>query len=370
MLQLLFIISVLFCINLSFSLIVDVSDPKQVELVGRFDTSNPSSITAEWPSSLVRFYLQTTDKSTNVAINFNLLNPEYGNYVVDVFVNDIENEFFLLSESDRSKTISLQITGENKYKVEFFKRTESAYSVAKGMMQLGSLDVSNAVIVPINEASSTDKLKFLFIGDSITSAYGVDGVAPCTFSIQTENVLDGYASLTARAFSADFHTISWSGKGAVRNYGDSQQTSVDPLPYYYNRTIATNANSNKYWNPNNWVPDIIYVMLGSNDYSTSPVPSDDQFITGFSNFIKLIQKDYPKSTIIIGSAPHSNGNQAPNIATVAQMNNVDYVYMNPNVYDIGGYGCDSHPSKQTQVLISNYVITAFQKNLAKLLLSK
>ncbi len=30
----------------------------------------------------------------------------------------------------------------------------------------------------------------------------------------------------------------WSGKGVVRNYGDVNQMSVDPLPSLYNRTLG------------------------------------------------------------------------------------------------------------------------------------
>eukprot|EP01034_Spumella_vulgaris_P001768 gene1768-2321_t len=52
----------------------------------------------------------------------------------------------------------------------------------------------------------------LVFGDSVSVAYGVDGVYPCPFTAETQNVAEGYVSLVAEAINADLHVIGWSGK--------------------------------------------------------------------------------------------------------------------------------------------------------------
>ena len=63
--------------------------------------------------------------------------------------------------------------------------------------------------------------KILFIGASITVGYGVDGVAPCDFSADTENNDHSHTRLLSNIFGVDeYHVIAWSGKGIVKNNGE------------------------------------------------------------------------------------------------------------------------------------------------------
>lgn len=87
-----------------------------------------------------------------------------------------------------------------------------------------------------------------------------------------------YGPLIARAVNADFFVEAWSGKGMVRNYGDPNITSVDPFPKYYPYTLATEWTQK--WDFYAWVPDVIVINLGTNDYSTQPHPPQNVFETG------------------------------------------------------------------------------------------
>jgi hypothetical protein len=92
-------------------------------------------------------------------------------------------------------------------------------------------------------------------------------VPPCEFSASTENVLDAYEEILASRLNAEIQVIAWSGKGAVRNANGSNPTSPDPLPFYYNRTLATSVND--YWVPSKYIPDVVIIMLGTYNYNTS-----------------------------------------------------------------------------------------------------
>ena len=76
-----------------------------------------------------------------------------------------------------------------------------------------------------------------------------------------------------------FTFIQWSGKGVVRNYGDVNRSSTDPMPTYYNRTLGTQPLP--YWDPKQFQHDLVIVALGANDYSTEPHPLDEDFLAGY-----------------------------------------------------------------------------------------
>ena len=129
-----------------------------------------------------------------------------------------------------------------------------------------------------------------FIGDSISCGYGNLKVAPCHFEAATENVHESFVQKTARYLNATTsHVQCWSGKGMVRNYGDKSTVSKDPLPLFYGRTLANDAT--KPWNFS-VVPDLVVISLGTNDFSTPPRPSLEEFGAGYQKVIDLIKAKY------------------------------------------------------------------------------
>jgi lysophospholipase L1-like esterase len=246
------------------------------------------------------------------------------------------------------------------YEFSFRKLTEASW---QGFMELGELNFSGGKILASEKEKKNvcgRKYKMLSIGDSITCAYGVDGDSQyCPFTTSTEDVRHGYAFLVAKEIQADIQTVAWSGKGVVRNYGDANQMSPDPFPIYYNRTIAVTeapTKNDNYWYPAKYSPDFITVMLGTNDYSTEPAPSDEQYTTGLTNFINQIQLDYPKAKVAAMCSPMSkNTRQCPNIESVTKATNIFYIDIPESVFT-GGYGCDWHPNQQTQRNMADYII--------------
>ena len=92
-----------------------------------------------------------------------------------------------------------------------------------------------------------------------------------------------YATVAAKKMGSLFshHTIPWSGKGVVRNYGDKNSVSPNPMPLFYNRTLGGRAiSSENYWDPKQFLADIFIIALGTNDFSTDPMPSFDEFTSG------------------------------------------------------------------------------------------
>jgi lysophospholipase L1-like esterase len=242
------------------------------------------------------------------------------------------------------------------HEIHVIKLTEGAYSDNQGDLALTGYNLStNAHMVTQDVTNNIPQscrnpnhLNLLIIGDSITAAYGVDGESPCTYSASTQNFLHSYAFLTAQALGADLTTLAWSGKGVVRNYGDVNPTSVNPMPTYYNRTLAPlsaeqgGGGSNNYWDPRRYTPAVVLVMLGSNDYSTEPNPSDEDFTNGLVEFLSLIRSDYPSALIAAMCAPSNHGSQCANIEKAAAQTSSSFVAMDSSLY-VSPDGCDGHP---------------------------
>ena len=199
-------------------------------------------------------------------------------------------------------------------------------------MSFGDVNSSDGELVSFDGTDSchSRENKLLVIGDSISCGYGVEGAYPCTWSASTENVLDSYAILVAAAVDAEVIVTAWSGKGMVRNYGDKNTTSVDPMPIYYNRTLANIADS--YWNPEKYQPDVVIVTLGSNDYSTTPHPSDEDFINGYINLLTQVKTDYPNAQIATLCEPYPGDHECENVLAVANAMDTVYIKITDDIY--------------------------------------
>ena len=163
----------------------------------------------------------------------------------------------------------------------------------------------------------------------------------------------------ANRYNADCMITAWSGKGMVRNYGAATQTSADPLPSYYARTCGSVASNNYAFT---WQPDVVVVVLGINDFSTSPNPSQAQYVGGYSNFVKTLRGHYPRADILCTYLSSMGGNASTYIRAVVNTSgdskvhfvSVSYTLVNPT--DLGS---DWHPNASGQTKIANAFIPVF-----------
>jgi len=255
--------------------------------------------------------------------------------------------------------------GSGTHTVSVFKRTEPNQSGASPIFKGFVIDGGSPVFQP-NPVKAGRKLEFW--GDSITCGYGDLGTFPCSFSADTEDENQTYAFVTGRHFNSEVHVEAWSGKGVVRNYGAPTTTSPDPMPIYLPLTCA--LESNKQWDWSRWVPNAVVINLGTNDYSTDPVPPTNVFEQGYLNMTSLIRAHYPPSTFIFTvCGPLISGTCCTNIQDVVkQLNNggdknVIYVDMQNILVMPQDYGCDYHPSVSGHQKMANILIPVIQKAL-------
>jgi len=77
-----------------------------------------------------------------------------------------------------------------------------------------------------------------FIGDSLTCGYA--DLQPSSVPCSPNSILREYESsylawsgIVARNLDVEAHFISYSGRGVIRNYNDSNMVSLYPQPKYY-----------------------------------------------------------------------------------------------------------------------------------------
>lgn len=331
----------------------------------------------DWPGSGIEFDVISSQKSIFSRVVYNKFVDNCNcKYFIKVFLDGsqfLSKEISNTAGFDVSVTLNVDPQASNAvYNLKFLKQSEAYCGDSTGVMEVVNVSLSGGSFTSTKSTGekNTQQLNILFVGDSITCAYGVDQSMPCSFTASTENVFDGYAGIVSKHFNANPQFICWSGKGVVRNYGATRQISSSPMPVFYNRTIAQEAAT--FWDPIFFEADLVYLMLGTNDYSTEPAPADNIFIDGLVNLMKRITIDYPKSKLIVACAPMQTGNQCANIESgVIKYNNnrsnsadgASYLYLDPSLLD-EGLGCDYHPNKASSQNIANIVISKINEVLS------
>jgi len=317
------------------------------QYIGRFDFTNPAGPRFDWSDCQIAGIFSGTS--------------------LTVLINDNGNEYDIWI--DGTLVYIMNTTGIGSYKVAsglsagnhqflIVKRTEAFF----GIVTFNGIVLDNGQNLQPPPARPTRRIEFL--GDSITCGYGDEGTFPCSFNAATENVYRAYGPLTARALNADIHVESWSGKGVVRNYGDANITSVNPFPIYWNRTLAENPNGNYY--DFDWVPDAIVINLGTNDYSTNPIPPENVFVPGYQNYIKAIRTAYAPAnpTIFLACGPLI-GNPCCTYVQAVVGNDTTLTFIDlENILSFPkDYGCDYHPNILGHSLMANITIPIVAKTM-------
>jgi len=52
------------------------------------------------------------------------------------------------------------------------------------------------------------------------------------------------------------------------------------------------------WNPEDWVPNVVVINLGENDFTQGPTPSDMEFVDAYRSLLAKFREDYPRALIV------------------------------------------------------------------------
>jgi Carbohydrate esterase 2 N-terminal/GDSL-like Lipase/Acylhydrolase family len=314
--------------------VVDADNPF-IQYIGRFDFSNPDSVVYDWAGVYICAKFTGTSCSVRLA-------DSSDEYAVTV---DGHAPRLLTPDSAHVYLVASGLSDSIPHTIMIQKRTEPL--VGKGAFMGFILDRGARLLPP----DPRPERRIEFIGNSITSGFGVMGDSSnCNFTPQTEDAAMSYASQVARSLHADYHMISYSGRGVVRNYGDKNKVSVDPMPALYDRTCW--FDSTLKWSFSSWVPQAVVINLGTNDYSTQPYPDSAVFEEGYNRLIDRVRSLYPNVTIFCVTGPMIGQPCEGYVSDVVReqqkregrQKDVFFVDIPRSIMNDLDWGCDMHPN--------------------------
>ncbi|MGQ1947320.1 GDSL-type esterase/lipase family protein [Geofilum sp. OHC36d9] len=316
---------------------------------GRTDMSDNRFVRYDWPGVGVHFKFSGRD----VALKFNGGEKNYFNLLVDGRLKEVVH-----SLGDTILWIN-GLKGKGPHQVDLVKRTEGDMGqvLFYGLLlkKNGQMDVPDFI----------KSRKIEFIGNSITCGYGTEGVAASdSFKPETENNQKAYGAILARAFNAEGRYSSHSGLGVVRNYGDPQKISTHKtsMTGRFNRTLDND--SSLLWDFASWVPHVVVINLGTNDFSTRPHPDKAVFQRAYEKLILDVRAAYGNIPVFCMVGPMLQKPAFEYVMEVVDIMNT--LYGDDNVYFIGlpdgllnrktDLGADSHPAYSGQKKMAEQLV--------------
>ena len=275
---------------------------------------------------------------------------------VDIFIDGKRTDKIKVEGSYAEVAAGL---GNGIHTAEIVKATEGAVGpvVFKG---ISLPEGGKAVEWP---AKQTRKIEF--IGDSITCGYGIEANDPLLhFTPETENFCDAYAWRAARALNADYLVVARSGIGMLRNCNGPADGSPDNMPAIYTRTLFYEPSSA--WDPARFVPDVVCINLGTNDFSTPDI-KPEKYAAAYLTFLDMLLDRYPAARVVLLIGPMQNSQQVKDIlAQVAEAANKDHAgrvsFFALSKQGGHGFGADYHPSRE-QAKINGVELTDYLSGL-------
>lgn len=258
-----------------------------IEYIGRFDFANPKDVVFDWAG----VYIVARFQGTSCSVLFRDSTDDY-----DVVIDDHAPRILHTDSSVVIYNVASGLSDSIPHMIMIQKRTEPLVGAGRFMGFL--LDKGMRLLPPPRRPDR----RIEFIGNSITSGYGIEADTSARhFHPATENACLSFASMTARELHADYSLISYSGRGVVRNYGDSNRVSQYPMPALYDRTCC--FDSAMKWDFRGWIPQAVVINLGTNDFSTHPYPDSAVFVGAYIRLVDRVRLLYPGVTIFCCSGP-------------------------------------------------------------------
>ena len=215
----------------------------------------------------------------------------YGKTRISVLLDDetdtTKRVIELTHGSTESEYVLISNLNDGYHRVRVLKRTE----VIATYMTLSSLS-TDGKFHPVN---SEDKLKMEVYGDSITAGYGnLRGNLPDQTSAPLQSGLQTYASYTALALGAELNIQARSGIGIYTANND-----IGAGNHISDHFDKVTFEGKLYWNFSNYVPDIVLINAGTNDYWDSTHFTETTLIEKYVGFVKSLVENYGRDVKFI-----------------------------------------------------------------------
>ena len=333
---------------------VDADDPN-IYYTGRIDYSNPKAVKFAWPGVSIKAKFEGK-KCIILLNNYHQGQDPFGRDMENYYNLIVDGQLKILQTVNRDNKYAVDALSDGVHTIELFKRTEGLV----GYTEFKGFELENGKkLLPIERLSR----KIEFVGNSITCGYGNEGSSQnCHFNPATENHYRAYAAIAARNLNAEHHAIAYSGKGLYRNFDN---TTDETMPDLYDRIFP--FDSTVKWNNSKWVPDVVVINLGTNDFSHI-IPNKVIWVNKYLSFIKTIRKHAPNAYIFctigpMGSEDSLLKNYISSIVKTASANGETRIETHFYPPQTPPYGCDYHPGIETHEKMAKELTTLIKQKL-------
>lgn len=265
------------------TLTIPASTP-EIRYVGRTLTSGDGSVSFNWSG----VYLDMRFRGSLCRMR----GGDRGVSHFNLFIDGKFDRIVSLTTQDTVVTLFEGLPDEHTLRLQ--KRSEGNFSkctIKNFEMAAGTL------LLPVQNIPTR---RIEVIGDSYTCGYGTESFSKTDpWDPYTEDCNDAYGCIIARYFGADYHLISHSGYGIVRNYNDRKTSSVLTMRQEYMNTFDDDYDIPWDFSASTFHPDVVIINLGTNDWSTEPHPSLNTVKEGFRDLIARIRAAHGEEIPIV-----------------------------------------------------------------------
>ena len=226
--------------------------------------------------------------------------------MLEMVVSDSGLNYFNVIVDGKQHSV-VKTEGKEPHHVVLFEGEEGTYNIRlqrrtegfNGLTTIYSFEADGELVVDANQLKGRH---IEFIGDSLTAGYGTDSASGSEpYTPETQNCNLAYGCYVARYFDADYNLVAHSGQGMVRNYGDEKTTSDYTMLDRYGRLFdeADKEQAYDFVGPYSYTPDLVVIFLGTNDFSTKPWPSFEQFSAGYEQLIGKVRMAHGEEVPIL-----------------------------------------------------------------------
>ena len=232
----------------------------------------------------------------------------------------------------------------------------------------GKVDVDLTVLSSTMVYSEVYNMLYFYPEDyygKTVKANGIFAIYQMVVDGVTQPAPVAYACIIARYFGADYTLIAHSGRGAARNYGDKNTTSQNTMADRIANTFDEAAEPAWDFAASPYRPDLVVINLGSNDFSTLPHPSRDEFAAAYTRILQTLRGAYGDEMPILCVAPRVSEPAFTYIRDLCQsavVPNLHFAAILPGYCNDGSeLGSSAHPNyagqRKMAMLLIPYVST-------------
>jgi len=258
----------------------------EISYEGRTVVTREGSVKLGYPGIVIRMNFRGTDLSMSTRTSSDEL-------YLDVIIDNGNPVFLKVPKGESSIALAKGLKA-GEHKVAIHKRVESTV----GILEVLSMTVTGEFI----STPTLPARKLLFMGDSFTAGQATtveDGGPPMDPSkAMRQNARLSYPRLLADRLNAQCHIVAYAGRGVVRDW--QGLNNVLCAPEYYENALPDDITTR--WNQTNYIPDVIGVCLGNNDFGVG-IPDQIEYVRAFSEFVLKLRHDAPDAYIFLITSP-------------------------------------------------------------------